>query len=400
MPDLDADLAFLVTDLHARAAAAAWPEPPQIRHRGDRRTARRRLAVAAAALAAVAAIVAVSTSPIVRREPVQPTPSNTAPSGPPAPVSLLGLATVHHADDVSAVAAGAGSIWLAFGAGPLLPGGTPGELVRLDSATLKPLGSWSIAGSPSAIAVTDTSVWVAGDVADARPVSVGADQVVEYDLDGHVRHTYPVVSPMSLAADGSAVWVQHGATGDDRAQLTRLHDGVADPAIALMASLPQRGQPLRVCPGGVVVASQNHTAPTTYVQRVADGRSVDIGWAPATGFVTLGCGAEGAVLVLTPDPCAAYRVRFPGGILTRALTLPPFTSGQAVAGSLAWLSTIDNANHTTVIWPIDTNTWISGTSIALPGDFSVAVADGNRVWTVGADPNQPGQTLVAALSSE
>src|SRR5262245_52198380 len=228
VPDLDADLTLLVSDLRARAAAAAWPEPPQIRDRGDRRTARRRIAVAAAALVAVAAVVALTSLPIARRAPAQPLPSTSAPSGPPGPVDVLGLGTVHHADDVSAVAVGAGSLWLAFGAGPELPGGPqPGELIRLDATTLKPLGSWSIAGSPSAIAVTSTSVWVAGDPADARPVALGANQVVQYDLDGRVQHTYPVTVPLSLAADGESVWVQHGAA-DNLAYLTRLHDGVVD----------------------------------------------------------------------------------------------------------------------------------------------------------------------------
>jgi hypothetical protein len=400
VPDLDADLAVFVTDLRARAATAAWPEPPHIRGRGDKRTARRRLAVAAAALVGVAAIVAVTSLPLARRAPVQPSPSTSAPSGPPAPVSLRGVATVHHADDVSAVAVGAGSVWLAFGAGPALAGPQPGELIRLDMVTLQPLGSWSIAGSPSAIAVTGTSVWVSGDVADARPPAVGANQVVQYDLDGHVRHTYAVQTPLSLAAAGEAVWVQHGAIGDNLAYLTRLHDGVADPAIALLASLPQRGQPLRVCPGGVIAASQNYDTQITWVQRVADGRTADLGSVLATGFATLGCDADGAVLVLTPNPAAAYRIRFAGGRAAPAVSLPAFTNGQGVAGSLMWLSTIDTTHRTTVIWPVDTHTWASGRSIALRGDFPAAVADGNRLWTVGADPNQPGQTTVALLASE
>lgn len=400
MPDLDADLALLLTDLRDRAATVAWPEPPQIRGQGDRRTARRRLTVAAVALVAVAAIVAVTSLPISRRAPVQPSPSVPAPSGPPGPINLLGLATVHHADDVSAVAVGAGSVWLAFGAGPLLPGSQPGELIRLDQATLRPLGSWSIAGSPSAIAVTGTSVWVAGDVADARPAALGANQVVQYDLDGHVQHTYPVPTPLSLVVDGEAVWVQHSAAGDNLGHVTRLHDGIAEPTIALTAGLPQRGQPLRVCPGGLLVASQDYEAHVTYIERVADGRTHGPDALFAVGFVTVGCAPEGAAVVLTPNPSSAHHLWLDGRGNQQDLNLPPNTIALAAAGTLMWLSTIDNTNGTTVIWPMETAAWASGPSIALRGDFPVAFAEGNRVWTVGADPNQPGQTLVAALSSE
>lgn len=401
MPDLDADLAILVTDLRARAATAAWPEPPQIRGRGDKRTARRRLAVAAAALVAVAAIVAVTSLPVVRRAPAQPSPSTSAPRRIVPPASLLGVVTQFRVDTVSAVAVGGGNLWLAFRADPAASGGSqPGVLVRFDSVTLEALGSWSIAGSPSAIAVTGTSIWVAGDVADARPVALGANQVVQYDLDGHVQHTYPVISPLSLAADGEAVWVQHGAADDSLAHLTRLRDGVVDPDITLAASLPERGQPLLVCPSGVIVASQNYDIPTTYVQQVVDGRTAGLGVVRATGFATLGCYAEGAMLVLAPNPSAVYRIRLPGGSTTRVASLPAFTHGQAVTRSVMWLSTIDTTNHTTVIWPVDPDSWTSGSSIALAGDFSIAVAEGNRLWTVGADPNQPGQTTIAALASE
>jgi hypothetical protein len=104
--------------------------------------------------------------------------------------------------------------------------------------------------------------------------------------------------------------------------------------------------------------------------------------------------------VLTPNPSAAYQIRLPVGSATQALNLPVFSRSQGVGNSLIWLSTVDNANHSTVIWPVDTNLWASGRSISLPGDVSIAVAEGDRLWTVGVDPSQPNQTLVTALASE
>ena len=97
----------------------------------------------------------------------------------------------------SALAAGAGSIWVASD--------TTASVVRLDPRSGAPLASIHVGDGPSAIAVGAGAVWVANR---------GDGTISRIDPRSEVAETVRVGrEPRALAADRSGVWVADGATG-------------------------------------------------------------------------------------------------------------------------------------------------------------------------------------------
>jgi len=397
MPDLDSDLAIAVAVLRADTARVDWPQAPEIRVRGDRRTTRRRVAGVAVAVLACAALVAVMTvaRPTLRTAPRPP--AATSPTGLGSAV-LRSLTAFVHGTEATAIAVGEGSLWLAYRADFEKPGPLPGELVRLDLASLNVVSTWPIVGSPSSVVVTPAGVWVAGDIFDGKVDVLGSNTVQEFAFDGTLRHTYNISNPFELAADpvDRSVWVRHGRA-DAGVTVTNLNDGVAKPATPLVGSNPMGGPAIVACPDGIYAASQDHEAQLTRVQRFGGNRVSSEAIVDGTGFVSLACAENGVSLAVTSQSAAVYQLDIGGRGSTKVLDRLPASQVLAASPSLMWLHTVQSSGESR-FWALDPGRALTGVGVDVPAELTAAVAEGGTAWAIGFDVRRPGETIIAVIT--
>ena len=398
MPDLDSDLAIAVAGLRADSARVDWPQAPEIRVRGDRRATRHRVAGAAVAVLACAALVAVMivARPALRAAPRPP--AATSPTGLGSAV-LRSLTSYVHDTEATAIAVGEGSLWLAYRANFEKPGPVPGELVRLDLASLNVVSRWPIVSSPSSVVVTSAGVWVAGDIFDGKVDVLGPDTVQEFTLDGTLRRTYDIVSPFELAADPTdgSVWVRHGRPTDEGTYVSNLNEGVAKPITPLSGANPLGGPAIVACPDGIYAASQNFEASSTRVQRFGGNRVASEAIVDGTGFVSLACAETGVNLAVTSQSAAVYRLDFGGGSPTKLLDRLPTSQVLAVSSGLMWLDTVQPTGDSRV-WALDPRQVLIGVGVDVPAGLTSAAAEGGTVWAIGFDTRRPGETIIAVIT--
>ena len=398
MPDLDSDLATAVAGLRADAARVDWPQAPEIRVRGDRRATRQRVAAVAVAVLACAALVAVMivARPMLRAAPRPP--AATSPTGLGSAV-LRSLTSYVHDTEATAIAVGEGSLWLAYRADFEKPGPLPGELVRLDLASLNVVSTWPIVGSPSSVVVTPAGVWVAGDIFDGKVDVLGSNTVQEFAFDGTLRHTYDILSPFELAADPAdgSVWVRHGRPTDSGTYVTNLNSGVAKPITPLPGRNPMGGPAIVACPDGIYAVSQNYEADLAHVQRFGGNRVASGTMVDGIGFVSLACAENGVSLAVTSQFAAVYRLDFGGGSPTKVLDRLPASRVLAVTSSLMWLDTVQPTGQSRV-WALHPGRALTGVGVDVPASLTAAVAEGGTTWAIGFDVRRPGETIIAVIT--
>src|SRR5262245_19417403 len=311
------ELDELVTGVRGAVGDTDWPEPARIRARGDRRTARTRLAVAASVAVILIGVATAVTAAGDGRRPQPPigtpipSPTATGPTGGPFHGSVPRVAdrlTLVTANEPATMALGAGDLWLAGAATPIPAGGQPGagRLFRFDGRTAARKAEWPIAGSPIALVVTAQHVWVASSVGDGRPPARDANLVQQFTLDGTLLRSYPFVDPFGLVAVGDEVWVEYGSPGD-KANLSRLHDGIADPPLTLTGANPGSpnaggGWPLIACPDGhLYAATADGSGQTLSINRVAisatgAGSVTETFDLPQLGLTVLACRDRGGAV--------------------------------------------------------------------------------------------------------
>jgi hypothetical protein len=346
-----------------------WSTPADIRARGEQRGRRQRWVVTTVMVVLLLAVGAVLTDLPLHRG----TPQPAHPSDPPAP-RVVRTGTIAHTGGLVSIAYGNGSVWLAFGA----PTGnaSPGELVRLDDR-LKVTARWAVPGSPDALAVTESAVWVGGGHGNSATPAVGADQVQQFDLDGHLRHTYPVEHPVAMVAQDDSVWV---ASGAKQADLVHLHDGVADPPIMLHDVVPSRARSMVACADGLYMV----IGYTGSVLQVENGRPVSEWGISTDQDAEIGCGAHGGVLVVYTLPRRQLT-----GILASLWYGPPdmeLASLPIGARSLGFSGTTVWLYRDGDLWTIDADSLRVSTAIR-PGSVEVAVSvtHGRSLWVVSPD---------------
>jgi hypothetical protein len=406
----------MVAGTRVAVSGARWPEPGQVRARGDQRGERRRLAAVTAAVAGVLVLAAaVVLGPATHRpQPpagtVTPAPTSTASPATSTRPAVLRQGSITHAVDPLSMTSGHGSLWLAFRAAPIAsPGATPGpgELVRVDTQTLKVTAQWPIVGSPEALVVTDHYVWVAGDIFDGRPPAQNANHVQQFDLAGKLLHTYAIDSPTGMAGQGDSVWIEYGPPSHS-GYLAHLHDGVIDPPVLLSGTNTidsRNGRSLTVCPDGIYAATADDQGQATYVDRVVTAGPAAPVKLPVQGLTVLGCGAGGGALAVTPDPngTTVQQVSVDGP--RPAVTLPGFSRALGFDAGELWIGLQGSEASTTRVWRADQSLLGRGGTLTIPGDSLTipidvvhAVMDEHTLWALGADPHQPNTWTMIAIA--
>ena len=121
--------------------------------------------------------------------------------------------------DIRALVADRESVWLARG--------STKDVVRVDARTRRIVAELPVPGTPTAIAVTDSGLWVAVSDDDGRAT------LLRYDRVGELRQSIAVREGIGgIVAGGGAVWVVKAAT-DKLSRVTARSDQLTD-----WASLP------------------------------------------------------------------------------------------------------------------------------------------------------------------
>src|SRR5262249_41060955 len=119
---------------------------------------------------------------------------------------------------------------------------------RVPMAVGQGVGRWPIGAAPVAIAAAAGSVWVADGPGPAPQPAAGANQVLQFTSAGQLVRSYPVPDPLDIVAAGD------GAAGayEQRAGVfvRQVSAGTAGPAIRLAGSAPAIGAALAWCPPG------------------------------------------------------------------------------------------------------------------------------------------------------
>jgi hypothetical protein len=400
------DLDEMAAEIRTRTNRADWPEPAEIRRRGDQRTLRQRAVTIVAAVVVLA--IAVPTALVLRtRPPAGPPPigTSTTPSPTTQPLALphvVAHGSLRSAREPESVAVGANSVWIALRANPIAHTGDqpgPGELVRLDARTLARQASWPVVGSPIAIAVSQHYVWVAGDIFDGRPPAQGANHVQQFDLAGHLMHTYDITNPSALAVQGDAAWVEYQYPGNAVASVARLHDGVTDPPVRLGGANVLSRQILVACGEWLYAVSQSDTA--TFIDRISADQSGGRVELPDGGSTQLGCDGGSDVLAVTTvvdQGSGGPSIQWPGfgtGPRRPAVALPNFTLFFGSTGPMLWLA--HQQSDTSFLGSAtDLSTLATSGGIRVP-DQGVSVVIGQTLWTVAPDTTQSGTWIVTAV---
>ena len=286
------------------------------RARRDRRGSRRRLLVTGAIVAVVAVVGA--TLPFVLRGSGRP-PAPSAVSVGSDSIAVLDAATGRVVGDVrtgsrpSAVAAGAGAVWVA--------NATNGTVSRIDPASQKVVGTIPIAGTPVALAVGFGAVWVVnGEGRTVFQINPAANKVVQTITVGN--------GPDAIAAGAGGVWVANGL--DDTVSRIDPQHGVAVPDI-----------PVGSHPAAVVVEGQS-----VWVANSSDGTVMQID--PRRNAVTLpvhvgngpaGLAAgSGSIWVANSLDGTASRIDAGSGSVTATVPVGDGPSSLAVAGGSTWVA--------------------------------------------------------------
>jgi RNA polymerase sigma-70 factor (ECF subfamily) len=420
----------------SRAAAARRHGPPgtlpdatSVRAHGDKRRTRRRATVATltalfvvlgAATAAIAAPTAGGPSPTANSAPVvppttasaEPTVTSTRAPALPAPRNLR-QGTFSHDAAPGVMAVGDGSVFAAFAPSPN-PNEFPGEMVRIDSQTLEVMALWPITAHAVAVVVTSSYVWVASG--NAGPSSgelspLAPNEVQQFDLNGTPLHTYPMNSPVGLAADGDTVWVLYGPRFglDAHAFLGHLHDGVADPPTTLSGGTDPTGmrRPLVVCSDGVYAGTYGSASTALVVDHIQKGRIVDH-VSPPPGTVNtvsvLTCGRSRGVLLVASGgmPATTGWQLFDGTTaVDPAMTLANSSLPISASSSIVWLRGDDG--YSAIDKSLDLiDTPISpgavGVSPPYSGYLTSVAAGGDDLWVLTCSYPPTNMCLVVDLA--
>jgi hypothetical protein len=405
----------MVAGVRGAVSGAKWPEPGEVRSRGDQRGARRRVAVVTALVGGVLVLAAAAALGPATHRPQPPagtftpapTSSASADTAPSTGPVMLRQGSITHAVEPLSMTSGHGSLWLAFRAAPVASGAAPGpgELVRVDTQTFKVTARWPIVGSPEAVVVTDHYVWVAGDIFDGRPPAQNANHVQQFDLAGKLLHTYAIDSPTGMAGQGDSVWIEYGKPSQ-LGYLAHLHDGLIDPPVRLGGTNTidtLYGRSLIACPDGVYAASADAQGQGTYVDRVGTGGPTAPVKLPASGLTVLGCGPNGGALAVTPDPdgTTVQQVFVDGPGPT--VTLPGFSRALGFDAGV-WIGLRVGDGSTTRVWRVDQSLLgrggtltIATDGLTVPIDVIHAVMDGHTLWVLGSDPQQQNTWTMIAV---
>jgi hypothetical protein len=147
-----------------------------------------------ATLIPVLAILAGCTSTSAPRSSHASTPGSSAPTAPAGP-QLHARYVLPDDDGVLAMAAGDGSLWVAFEGGPN-PSTIEGKLVRIDPDSGRTIESWVVGNDPLAVTVAGNSVWVANSVGNTPGIDPNANSVSQLSAsNGALVHRYHIVVP-------------------------------------------------------------------------------------------------------------------------------------------------------------------------------------------------------------
>jgi YVTN family beta-propeller protein len=252
----------------------------------------------------------------------------------------------------TAVAYGAGSLWVT--------GGTNGLLLRIDPHSHKVIDRIPVGHTPTAIALTAQDAWVT----NSRDGTVSR---INTDADSEVQ-TVPVGAvPTAVAADSSGVWVANSS--DDSIQRIDASSGKA------AAPVPVGGRPDGVVVSGRTLWVANGDDSTVWEVDSTTGAPlrgpVPVGTSPAA-MVPL----HGSLWVADEDSQSVDRVDVRTGSVTGHFVTGDGPSAVASSGSTIWVA---NAYEGTVA-RVDTAKESQRKKFAVGASPRAFVAVGSSVW--------------------
>jgi hypothetical protein len=421
------DVFDLVADVHRAATNSPRPAPDQVRALSDqRRSRRRRAAIVTIASGACLGFAATQLLPANRDSSA---PVGAQPTGAAAPMTsgrtvVLRQATVTHplasgnggGQIIAAAGYGHGDLWLALpsrlsnsdGSPPI-----PGDLVRVDPQTLAVTGTWPTIDWPISVVVSDNYVWVSGVRTPVDPSTNDIDEVQQFDLQGTLRHTYPLtMMGAPVAAQGDAAWT----TGVPAPSIRRLHDGSIDPPTHLpgmTVSIPQ----VAVCAGDVYVATQDEQHRGAFVERISPGEPMAETFVPGSfDLASPACGPSQGALLFTYTWTSAHTIE-----TTRSTARHIFVSGTQVGPAVTvepasyvvdtstgadnsdggWLvQTANEAVAPSTYWFLSSDLRNQTAALTLPDHAQAVAAHGRTLWTVTDGRVDPNTWTITAIAAE
>jgi hypothetical protein len=289
-----------------------------------------------------------------------------------------------------AVATSAGTVWLATAGGPRGNADRVGELYRFEppSAVAKPVAA--LGGSPVALAVAGTWLWIANGMLQGTP-EAGANQVWMLQVaSGRRVAVYDLTNVAGLAASGSTAWALTGTAFSASATVEVLTRGQITAGTRLDAgpifTIPG-DTALALCQGSLYAVTEPPAANRVIVTEIPVGKAaLRHHWVlPGGGTGDVACGPDGVVVLVDGTGwwiIQRSRLRPQG-------PFPPENAQAAVTdGNRVWLlsGTGTNSGVAVYLWPDGTEVaaYTSLPQLSATWNPPLVVGPG-RVWLVAGD---------------
>jgi YVTN family beta-propeller protein len=270
----------------------------------------------------------------------------------------------------SAIAAGAGSLWVAYA--------VDGTVSRIDRRTSN-IHTIPVGASPTAVAFADGFAWVANNQdRTVSRIAAASNRVVQMISVGN--------GPRAIAVGAGAVWVANGVDGTV-SQIDPVK-GAATKTIAVGAN-----------PSGLAVVGRNvwvASEATGTISRLDPSSGAIVNTVSVGNGPSAIAGGEGALWVANAQDSTVSRIDPRTGSVTEVVPTGRNPRALAVGSGAVWVANADDGTLT----EIDASSRRVAKTIRLSSSPTAVAVDGDSVWTtaVSTPASHKGGVLNVELS--